>query len=69
VLHHVDDLEHMLDQAAASLRREGLFVVNEYVGPARFQWLDKTQDPMNRILELHPEEYMVNPGTALSKSR
>jgi hypothetical protein len=35
VLHHVDDLEHLFDQVAASLRDHGLFVVNEYVGPAR----------------------------------
>jgi SAM-dependent methyltransferase len=48
VLHHVDALEHLLDQVSASLRPGGIFVVNEYVGPARFQWLEKTQDLMNR---------------------
>ena len=69
VLHHVDDLEHLFDQVAASLRPDGLFVVNEYVGPARFQWLDKTQDLMNRILELLPEEYKVNPRNGFVKER
>jgi SAM-dependent methyltransferase len=68
-LHHVDALEHLLDQVAASLSHRGLFVVNEYVGPARFQWLDKTQDLMNRILELLPEEYKVNPRNGLIKER
>jgi SAM-dependent methyltransferase len=67
VLHHVDALEHLLDQVAASLRADGLFVVNEYVGPARFQWLDKTQAVMNRILELLPEEYKVNPRNGFVK--
>jgi SAM-dependent methyltransferase len=66
-LHHVDDLEHLFDQIAASLRPGGLLVVNEYVGPARFQWLDKTQDLMNRILELLPEEYRVNPRDGIVK--
>jgi SAM-dependent methyltransferase len=69
VLHHVDALEHLLDEVAASLRPGGLFVVNEYVGPARFQWLDKTQAVMNRILELLPEEYKVNPRNGFVKER
>jgi SAM-dependent methyltransferase len=66
-LHHVDDLEHLFDQIAASLRPGGLLVVNEYVGPARFQWLDKTQDVMNRILQLLPEVYRVNPRNGFVK--
>lgn len=69
VLHHVDALEHLLDQVATSLRPDGVFVVNEYVGPARFQWLDKTQAVMNRILEVLPEEYRVNPRNGFVKER
>jgi SAM-dependent methyltransferase len=69
VLHHVDALEHLLDEVVDSLRRDGLFVVNEYVGPARFQWLDKTQAVMNRILDLLPEEYKVNPRNGYVKER
>jgi SAM-dependent methyltransferase len=61
VLHHVEALEHLLDQVARSLGPGGIFVVNEYIGPARFQWLDKTQDLMNRILETLPVEMRVNP--------
>lgn len=69
VLHHLDELEHLIEEVAASLGPQGLFVVNEYVGPARFQWLDKTQDLMNRVLELLPEEYKVNPRNGLVKER
>jgi SAM-dependent methyltransferase len=61
VLHHVHALEHLLDQVVAALSPGGLFIVNEYVGPARFQWLDRTQVLMNRMLELLPEELRVNP--------
>lgn len=68
-LHHLEDLEHLLDQVASSLRPGGLFVVNEYIGPARFQWLDKTEALMNRILELLPHEYRVNPKNGLVKDR
>lgn len=69
VLHHVDVLEHLLDEVVASLRPNGLFVVNEYVGPARFQWLDKTQELMNRLLAVLPEAYRVNPRNGFVKER
>jgi SAM-dependent methyltransferase len=65
----VDDLEHLFDQIATSLRPGGLFVVNEYVGPARFQWLEKTQEVMNRVLEVLPEDYRVNPRNGFVKER
>jgi SAM-dependent methyltransferase len=69
VLHHVDALEHLLDEVRSSLRPGGLFVVNEYIGPARFQWLDKTEALMNRLLELLPHEYKVNPKNGFVKER
>ena len=69
VLHHVDALEHLIDEVAASLRPDGLFVVNEYVGPARFQWLDKTQELMNRILSVLPKDYRLNPRNGFIKER
>ena len=69
VLHHVDALEHLLDEVVASLRPKGLFVVNEYVGPVRFQWLDKTQELMNRLLAVLPEAYRVNPRNGFVKER
>jgi SAM-dependent methyltransferase len=68
-LHHVDALEHLLDEVAASLRPGGLFVVNEYIGPAQFQWLDKTEVLMNRILDALPHEYKVNPRNGFVKER
>jgi SAM-dependent methyltransferase len=67
VLHHVEELEHLLDEVLGSLNSEGIFVVNEYIGPARFQWLDKTQDLMNRMLEALPEEMRVNPTNGFVK--
>ncbi len=37
-LHHIEQLEHVLGQCAAALRPGGLLMVNEFVGPSRFQW-------------------------------
>jgi SAM-dependent methyltransferase len=67
VLHHVEALEHLLDQVAGSLTDDGVFVVNEYIGPARFQWLDKTETLMNRLLEVLPPEFRVNPTNGFVK--
>jgi 2-polyprenyl-3-methyl-5-hydroxy-6-metoxy-1,4-benzoquinol methylase len=69
VLHHVDALERLVDQVAASLSPGGLFVVNEYIGPARFQWLDKTQTLMNRMLDVLPEELKTHPVNGFVKHR
>jgi SAM-dependent methyltransferase len=60
VLHHIEALEHLLDQLVASLRPGGLLVVNEYIGPARFQWLDKTEELMNRMLDVLPDDKRLN---------
>jgi SAM-dependent methyltransferase len=67
VLHHVEELEHLLDEVLGSLDSEGIFVINEYIGPARFQWLDKTQELMNRMLEALPEQMRVNPTNGFVK--
>ena len=69
VLHHVDDLERLLDQVARSLRLGARFVVQEYVGPSRFQWLGKTEELMNRILKVIPPDQRVNPCTGEVKER
>ena len=37
-LHHIEALEHVLDGVRKALRPGGLFLVNEFVGPSRFQW-------------------------------
>jgi len=54
-LHHIDNLEHVLDQIASSLRRPGWFLLNEYVGPSRFQWTEHQLAIANQLLALLPE--------------
>jgi SAM-dependent methyltransferase len=39
-LHHVSELEHLLDQFRLALKPNGWLVLNEFVGPDRFQWSD-----------------------------
>ena len=37
-LHHIKDLDDVLNKVYKSLKLDGLLVINEYVGPSRFQW-------------------------------
>jgi SAM-dependent methyltransferase len=56
-LHHIEALEHLLDQIHGSLTEDGLFVVNEYVGPKRFQFPDRYLPLMDGLLEALPESH------------
>lgn len=56
-LHHFHDLHTLLQRIHRWLKDDGLFIVNEYVGPARFQWTDKQLQVINGLLENMPEQY------------
>jgi SAM-dependent methyltransferase len=49
-LHHFVELERVLDQVSLGLKPGGLFVLNEYVGPSRFQWKDDQLRVVNELL-------------------
>ncbi len=38
--HHFEALEHIMAQVNDALTERGYFILEEYVGPARFQWTD-----------------------------
>jgi SAM-dependent methyltransferase len=56
-LHHIEAMDRVLDACAAALAPEGLFVINEYVGPDRFQWSDDIQQRMDALLATLPARY------------
>lgn len=41
ILHHITKLEHVLSELKKALRPGSLLYVNEYIGPARFQFPEK----------------------------
>jgi len=53
-VHHFEGLEHVYAQVRRALKPGGLFMLNEFVGPSRFQWTDLQLELMNRILEVMP---------------
>jgi Methyltransferase domain len=56
-LHHIEALEHLLDQIRRSLTDRGLLVVHEYVGPTRFQFAADRLPLMNDLLLALPESH------------
>ena len=57
VLHHVENLEHAYAQIERSMRPDATLIVNEYVGPNRFQFSDRVLEVMNLLRRTigHPE--------------
>jgi 2-polyprenyl-3-methyl-5-hydroxy-6-metoxy-1,4-benzoquinol methylase len=55
-VHHFAQLEHVFEQVAASLTPCGLFVLNEYVGPSRFQFALRQRQVIQACFDLLPKE-------------
>ena len=56
-VHHIEALEHYLDQITHTLKPGQLFIVNEFVGPNQFQWTNIQIEHSQRLLDLLPEKY------------
>jgi O-antigen biosynthesis protein len=56
-LHHVLDLERLFTNVRKAKRPHGFFIVNEYVGPDRFQWTEATVREGQRLLDSLGERY------------
>jgi SAM-dependent methyltransferase len=59
-LHHVLELEQLIEKLSRWLAPNGLLLVNEYVGPNRFQWKRKAIELGNTILARIPERLRVH---------
>ncbi|MFL6248176.1 MAG: class I SAM-dependent methyltransferase [Thermoanaerobaculia bacterium] len=56
VLHHVENLEHAYAQIERCMRPDATLIINEYVGPNRFQYSDDVSSAINALLRALPEE-------------
>jgi 2-polyprenyl-3-methyl-5-hydroxy-6-metoxy-1,4-benzoquinol methylase len=56
-LHHVFQLEHLLDQIKQTLKPGGLFVVYEYIGPSQMQFPRRDLELADIFLKAIPERY------------
>jgi SAM-dependent methyltransferase len=60
-LHHVFQLEHLLDQIKQTLKPGGLFVVYEYIGPSQMQFPRRDLELADAFLNAIPERYRSMP--------
>lgn len=58
-LHHVKDIEDMLFAVQKAVKRDGLILVNEYVGPAYQLYSDKQLAVINCLLNIMPQNIKV----------
>lgn len=56
-LHHVSNLEHIIDEIGSSLKDDGVLFVSEYVGPSQFQFTEKQVQIINEVLDILPRVY------------
>jgi ubiquinone/menaquinone biosynthesis C-methylase UbiE len=55
-IHHVKNLEHFFSQAQKGLKKDGIMIIREYVGPTYLQYTDLQLTIVNFLLNLLPEE-------------
>ena len=56
-LHHIAALEHVLDQCSQALKPDGYLIVNEYVGPNRFDFTPRQKEALAAAWCLVPERF------------
>lgn len=66
-IHHIMNLEYLFDQVNKSLKKDGLFIINEFVGPSQFQWREKQSKIINDILAVLTERYKKSLDADLGK--
>jgi SAM-dependent methyltransferase len=60
-LHHMPDIPRALRWSLDHLKPGGLFVMDEFVGPNRFQWTDETLEVASRVRERLDDRHLVVP--------
>ncbi len=56
-LHHIFQLEHVLDEIRKTLKPGGFFVVYEYIGPSQMQFPRRDLELADSFLKLIPDRY------------
>ena len=57
-LHHMPDTARAVSASRVALRQSGLFAMNDFVGPSRFQWSDRALHFANMTRSKLPEKFL-----------
>ncbi len=60
-LHHMLDVEAAIKWSYEVLEKDGMFYMDDYVGPNRMQWSDKMLEVASKVRSILPEKYLANP--------
>lgn len=60
ILHHVLNLEHLMDEVANALRPDGVFFVYDFIGETQFQFSDERLHWYNEVLQVLPTQMRTN---------
>lgn len=60
-LHHMFDVEDAIKWSRRVLKPGGVLLMNDFVGPSRFQWTDEMLEAGRKVREMLPKEKLRNP--------
>jgi SAM-dependent methyltransferase len=63
-LHHMLDVDFAVSWSHKVLRAGGMFYMDDFIGPRRFQWSDRSLTIASQVRGLLPPRYLKNPNSA-----
>lgn len=54
--HHFLELEHVMAQVHEALSPDGVFILEEFIGPTQFQWTDRQIDLVRALMDMLPDD-------------
>jgi len=60
-LHHMMDVDAAVSWSRDVLKDGGMFYMDDYVGPTRWQWSDESLELVKRVRAALPQRYLRNP--------
>jgi|TARA_B100001964_G_C14181742_1_gene576611 ubiquinone/menaquinone biosynthesis C-methylase UbiE len=69
ILHHIKNVGNILEKVKYSLKNDGLLLINEYVGPNRFQYTKEQLDESNQILKKIPKKFKKRWNSKIIKTK
>jgi ubiquinone/menaquinone biosynthesis C-methylase UbiE len=59
-LHHIFNIEKILEQTKKVIKPNGFLFINEYIGPNRFDFTDREKEIIRAIYTLIPEKFRIS---------
>ncbi len=59
-LHHMSNLDAILQSCSNALKKDGYLFINEYIGPNRFDFSEREKEVMTSVFHTIPEKYRIS---------